>query len=218
MVPVSVMLAASAFGPSALASPKSSTLTAPSGLRLMFAGFEIAMDDALRVRRLERVRDLMRDVQRFGHRHRPARQSLGEILPWNELHHQRLEPVHFLEAVDHADVGMVEGGEHPRLALEAHDVFRIVSERARQDLDGDIASQPGIARAIHLAHAAYAKELLDLEHAEPASIGKRARGGRRHAVVQRVGSQAVEAEQRLDFCAKRGIDVMLYVVGFALDG
>ena len=44
-----------AAAPSALARPKSSTLTVPSGRSLMFAGLEIAVDDAVLVCRLERA-------------------------------------------------------------------------------------------------------------------------------------------------------------------
>ena len=38
----------------------------PSGVILMFAGFEIAMDDPLLVRGVERVGNLPRDRERFG--------------------------------------------------------------------------------------------------------------------------------------------------------
>ena len=53
---------------------------------------------------------------------------------------------------------------------------RVRDRRAtpREDLDGDVASQPGVARAIHLAHAADAEQVLDLEHSE-ATAGQRRR-------------------------------------------
>ena len=40
--------------------------------------------------------------------------------------------------------------------------FRITRERVRQDFDRDVALQPRIARAIHLAHAARAERRNDL--------------------------------------------------------
>src|SRR5687768_17887136 len=43
----------------------------------------------------------------------------------------------FLEAVDCADVGMIQCGKHPRLALEAREPVRVRRECARQDLDRD---------------------------------------------------------------------------------
>ena len=57
------------------AKPKSSTFTVPSGLILMFAGFQIAMHDALFVRRFEGVGDLRRDAEGFFERHRPLGDS-----------------------------------------------------------------------------------------------------------------------------------------------
>ena len=47
------------------ASPKSKTFTVPCSSTTTFGGFEIAMD-AMLVCRLERVRDLPCDVERFG--------------------------------------------------------------------------------------------------------------------------------------------------------
>ena len=37
-----------------------------------------------------------------------------------------------------------------------------------QDLDGDVAAEPRVARAVHLAHAAGAQQLLQLERPDPA--------------------------------------------------
>ena len=51
---------------------------------------------------------------------------------------------------------MRERGDGLRLALEARAAIRIVGERRRQDLDGDVAVEPRIAGAIDLAHAARA--------------------------------------------------------------
>ena len=57
---------------SALARPKSSTLTVPSGAQLDVGGLQIAVDDAVLVRGFERVGDLPRDRQRFVERQRSA--------------------------------------------------------------------------------------------------------------------------------------------------
>ena len=58
------------------------------------------------------------------------------------------------ETVNRGDVGMVQGGEQARLALQPGDALRIAGQRRRQHLDGDLSMQPRIERAIHLAHAA----------------------------------------------------------------
>ena len=43
-------------------------------------------------------------------------------------------PVRLLEAVDRADVRMIQRGEHPRLALEAREPIRIAGERRGRTL------------------------------------------------------------------------------------
>ena len=47
------------------------------------------MDDALFVRGFQRLGDLLRDRQRLIKRYRAARNALGQILPFDEFHHQR---------------------------------------------------------------------------------------------------------------------------------
>jgi hypothetical protein len=51
-------------------------------------------------------------------------------------------------------VWVVERREHSRFALETGEAIRIAGEGVRQDLQRDLAIQLGIARAVHLAHAA----------------------------------------------------------------
>ena len=61
---------------------------------------------------------------------------------------------------------MVERREHLRLALESREAFAIAGERVGQDLDRDLASELGVARAIHLAHPAGAERRNDLVRTE----------------------------------------------------
>jgi len=55
------------------------------------------------------------------HRQRPPRYAVVEIgqLDRPQLWGKRMRSVGVFEAVDRGDVGMIEGGEHLRLALEA---------------------------------------------------------------------------------------------------
>jgi hypothetical protein len=119
---------------------------------------EVAVDDALFVRRFERVGDLPRDGQRVGNRHRPLCDPLRERVALDQFHHERVRLAAVLEAVDVGDVGMVEGGQHLGLAPEPPEALRIVAERRRQDLERDVPVQFGVARPIHLAHAACAEQ------------------------------------------------------------
>jgi hypothetical protein len=50
------------------------------------------------------------------------------------------------------DVGMIEGSQHLRFALEAGEMIGVPSHRLGKRFDGDIAIQLGIERPIHLAH------------------------------------------------------------------
>jgi hypothetical protein len=67
---------ATPIGSIALANPKSRTLTVPSARTLMFAGFQIAVNDPLLVCGFQAVRDLLRDRQRLVERNRAARDAL----------------------------------------------------------------------------------------------------------------------------------------------
>ena len=52
---------------------------------------------------------------------------------------------------------MIQRREHLRFALEARHALGVVSERVGQHFHRDVAAEPGIARAVHLTHAARAE-------------------------------------------------------------
>ena len=120
-------------------------------------GLEIAMNDALLVRRFERLGDLPGDLQPLVDRDWPSRNPLRQVLAFDEFHHQRTGTVGFFETVDVRNVGMIQCREGLRFAREPCQAFRIVRERVRQDFDCDVAIQPGVARAKHFAHPANPK-------------------------------------------------------------
>ncbi|MGD8377238.1 MAG: hypothetical protein PVF68_13975 [Acidobacteriota bacterium] len=82
------------------------------------------MDDPPLVGDLEPHRDLPGDLEDLLHRKRALGEPLGEIRPLHQLQHQPTGAVRLLHAVDGADIGVVERGEHLRLALEAGQAFR----------------------------------------------------------------------------------------------
>ena len=82
----------------------------------------------------------------------------GQRFALDQLQDQAAHAVCFFDAVDGADVRMIERGEHPRFALEARAAFRIGGERRRQDFDRDLASERIVVGAVHLAHAADAEQ------------------------------------------------------------
>jgi hypothetical protein len=98
--------------------------------------FQVAMDDPFVVCRLERVDDLARDRQRFGHGKRAGQLEFSrERFAVDELEYQEPCPRLVVESVDAADVRVIERREYLGLALEARDPFGIVREALRQDLD-----------------------------------------------------------------------------------
>ena len=80
-----------AVGSIALARPKSSTFTVPSVADLDVRGLEIAMDDALLVRRFERLGDLLARSAAPRRRGWPARDPLRQILALDQFHDERAQ-------------------------------------------------------------------------------------------------------------------------------
>ena len=58
-------------------------------------------------------------------------------------------------------LGMIEGGEHLRLAPESRQAVRIEFEGAREHLQRDVAIQFAVAGAEHLPHPADAQQRDD---------------------------------------------------------
>ena len=128
------------------------------GQDLHICRFQIPVDDAPFVRRLERLRDLSGDWQGLVQRQRTFGNTVGQRRPFDEFQHERT----FLDPVDLRNVGMIERGKQLGFTLKPRQPFRIVRERIGQDLDRDVALQPRITRAIHLAHPARADGGQDL--------------------------------------------------------
>ena len=87
----------------------------PSAPHFDVRGLQISMDDALLVRRLERLGDLLRDRQRVVERNRAARDPLRQIVTLDEFHDEGAHPAGFFEAVDVRDVRVIQGRERLRL-------------------------------------------------------------------------------------------------------
>ena len=127
------------------------------------SGLQVAMDDPLLVRRVERIGQLSRHGHGLAHRQGAALEAIGQRAAGDELEDQKslrarsVAGWNLFEPVDCGDVRMVQRGEDLRFTLEAADAIGIQLCRIGEDLDGDVASEAGITRAIHLAHAAFAE-------------------------------------------------------------
>ena len=178
-------------GPSpahALARPKSRTLTVPSGVTLMFAGFRSRWTMPL-VRCLEPFRDLLRDQGRLVDGNRSPLQALAEVLAIDELHGQEVQGRAVgergaLEAIDVGDAGVVEGGQQLRLTLEPCEPIGITRHLGGQHLDRHLAAEIRVGGSIHLPHPAGADlggDLVGTEAGADHRVAHRPPGGARRA-------------------------------------
>ena len=134
--------------------------------------FQIAVNDALFVRGFERVGDLAGDGESLVNRNGSRRDTFGERGPVDEFHHQRSDTAGFLKAVNSGDIGMVQRCQRLRFALEAGHAVGVLSESSGQYLDGHLAMQPGVLRAVDLTHSARADGREDFVGTEASSGGK----------------------------------------------
>ena len=124
---------------------------------------QIAMDDALLVRRLEGGADLPGDAHRlveFGMG--PSAMRSASVGPSTSSRTSAASSICVFEAVDGGDVGMIQRREELRFALEAGQPIGIAGEEVGQDLERDVAPEPRVAGAKDLSHATGAKRGDDL--------------------------------------------------------
>ena len=150
------------------------------GRHLDVGGLEVAVHDALLVRRFERHR-------RSGARSASASSTGDAARAAAARRASRPPPARaraaasrrdVLEAVDRRDVGMVERGQHLRLALETRQRSALAREALGQDLERHVALERRVVRPEHLAHAARAELAEDAIDADPAAQGQRHRAPR----------------------------------------
>ena len=110
-----------------------------------------------------------------------ASSSVG---PSTSLHHDRANPIRLFEAVDLRDVRMIQRGEDLRFAAEAGQAFGVVGDTGEEHLDGDVALELGVARAVHLAHSTAPDEGQDFVRAE-SSAGSQGHSCKRTAASYR---------------------------------
>ena len=130
-------------------------------------GLQVAVHDALLVRRREAVRDLERVVDRLARRELAAGEDRAERLALEQLLDDvrravRVRP----DVVDRRDVGMVQDARGLGLLLEPAQPVRVLGERGGKDLDRDLARQPRVLRPVDLSHPSRADLREDLVGAE----------------------------------------------------
>jgi hypothetical protein len=124
-------------------------------------GLDVAMEDPVRVRRFECIRQLDAKFKNLCRGQRTARDQAVERHPFQELHRDEVPPVMLSDVVHHADVRMIDRRGGQSLALEPFDCAGIVRQLFREELQCDDAAQPGVLGLVDLSHAPRAQLLHD---------------------------------------------------------
>ena len=122
---------------------------------------DVAVHDALGMRRLQCVRDLQSPVQQSGQGNGLVADSLAQGLPFEQLHGDEGTPLIFVDLVDGADVGMIEGRGGAGLAFKSLQCSRLDGGTFRKELQSDQTAQTNVLGFIHHAHAALTQLSLD---------------------------------------------------------
>jgi hypothetical protein len=145
-------------------------------------GLHVAVDDAGRVRALERPRDVPRVTDRGGDVHRragaPRRlEHLVEARTLDDFHGEVGDALVLAGVVDADDVLVPELRDPLRLALEAPARRRRERELRANDLERDAALEEPVLGEVHATHAALAHAREDLVGAELLEVRARRRSG-----------------------------------------
>jgi hypothetical protein len=122
--------------------------------------FEVPVHDAVVVREAQRVGDAARDAQGAGEWNRPAAAAVGEGLALDQFHDHSRAALPGFDAEDRRDARVIERREDERFTLEPAGQVGVARVFDEQHLDGDMALQLRVERAVHLAHAARAEHAL----------------------------------------------------------
>jgi hypothetical protein len=125
-------------------------------------GLDVAVDQPLRVGRVERGGDLAADVERaVGAQPALAAQDAREVGALDVLHRQVQQAVLLARVVDGDDVRMLQRGGDPGLAVEALVEAGRLGQLGGDDLDRGAPAQVEVLGPVDEAHAAATDPLLD---------------------------------------------------------
>ena len=140
-------------------------------------GLDVAVHDAAVVRGRKTGRQLDRKLNRPAHR-QPTRgvvQDTSKGRAVEQLRDDVRGRAVGTDLVNRQDVRMVQRSRGASFLFEATEPIRIGA--GRQDLDRDVAAEPGVARAVDLAHPAGADERHDFVRANPGTWDERHQEG-----------------------------------------
>ena len=123
--------------------------------------FNIAMDDLLRVRGIERVGNLDAQRQRGFNLQRPRSDAVPQRHPVEKLHGDERLAVLLADVINCADVGVIQCGRSLGFALEAGEGLRVAGNVLGQELEGDKTMKPCVLGLVDNSHATAAQSLDD---------------------------------------------------------
>ncbi|MEY2512728.1 MAG: hypothetical protein QOJ89_86 [bacterium] len=141
---------------------------------------DVAVHEADRMCRAERVGDLREDRDDAPRRQALGRHKLAQVGPLDEAHRDERHAVAVAGVVDGDDVRVIEHRGDARLVLEAPPRLVVAEQRGRDDLQRDGPLQRQLRRAVDGPHAAAAGERVDAVAGEGRSdvqAGGERRGG-----------------------------------------
>jgi len=107
-------------------------------------GFDVAVEDALCMRGIERVGDLNAQVEQVFGRQRPRGNAMSQRLALEQLHDDIGLALVFADVVERADVRMVQCGRRARLAAEPIERVTIFRVLVRQELQRDVPAEANV--------------------------------------------------------------------------
>ena len=122
---------------------------------------DIAMNDTLRMRRIERVGNLDRQVQQRLHFHRSRADAVLQRRAFEQFHGDERLPVLLADVMNSADIGMIQCGSCLRLTFEARQSLRVFGHILGKKLQRHEAVQPGVFGLVHHPHAPTAESFED---------------------------------------------------------
>ena len=145
----------------AFAKPKIQDLHDIVARHLHVRGFQVAMHDPSLVRVLEPFGNLLRDGQCLLDGNRAGMYPISKCRTFDQFRDERMSVAGVFQTVDRSNIGMIEGCEDFRFALETCHARGVSREGFRQDFQRDVASKLRIARAIDLTHSSRAERRQD---------------------------------------------------------
>jgi hypothetical protein len=113
---------------------------------------DIAVDDALLVRGIQRIGDLDGQLCQVLGRQRPAQDPLLECATLQQLHGDEVPAVGFVDVVNGANIGVVQRRGGARLALEAFERVLIARKLFRQELQRHLPAELQIFGLVNDTH------------------------------------------------------------------